>query len=135
MNLVIHKKHWYIFYINLVKQKMVWFNINIKRHTFGGGMSIFYQIFWKGWKYRNGIRIIWYPYPLKHKYEYSYLYSNSNVVVQWIHVNSFLSIFSLSNSIRIRQYPTLFIFDYIKLSIISITNGKLCPIDTNNDSV
>jgi hypothetical protein len=56
-----------------------------------------------------------YPYPPKHKYGYSYLYLNSNVVVKWIHLNSFLSIFSVSDSMRIRQYPILSIFDYIKV--------------------
>jgi hypothetical protein len=32
---------------------------------------------------------------LKYKYGYRYLYSNSNVVIKWIHPNSFLSIFSI----------------------------------------
>jgi hypothetical protein len=56
----------------------------------------------KLWKWN---RIIRYPYLLKHKYGYPY--SNSNVVVKWIHPNSFLSIFSLSDSIRIRLYKTV----------------------------
>jgi hypothetical protein len=65
---------------------------------------------------------------LKYKYGYRYLYSNSNVVIKWIHPNSFLSIFSIwfhlysaiSCTIRIRLYKTV---SYL------ITNGKLCSIE------
>jgi hypothetical protein len=59
-----------------------------------------------------------YPYPLKHKYGYSYLYLNSNVVVKWIHLNSFLSIF---------LYPIPCVLDNIRYYPYStILKCKLC---------
>jgi hypothetical protein len=58
-----------------------------------------------------------YPYPLEYKYRYMYLHLNSKVVVKWIRSTyAFVFVnFSLSDSIRIWQYPTLSVFCYIKL--------------------